>query len=402
MNLTNQQLKKVKVVLFLLALVFSTIGFTLWFMWEIPLLSPLSSLTRFEFGQAEPTPAADHNKIVYGFLPYWNLDRVEIQPELTHLAYFGLTIGADGTIVTQADGGTEPGYRDLNSDELLTLANQVDQNQGQIELVLIQFNNDSIESLVNNPKAHQNLISSLDSILLAYPISGINLDIEYLGQADPTLRKNFVQLVKTISQHLNTKYQGVSLSIDMYASAASKEMIWDVGQIAPHVDWIVVMAYDFHRRSSPQAGPVAPLFGGKEFWEHDINYYLSQYLRIVPKHKILLGIPFYGYQWQTDSPSAQANTYPDTGSTVSMIDVEELLSRKNELQVQVHWHNKALTPYLTYIKDGQHYVAYFENARSISYKLEYVQTLDLAGIAIWALGYEGNSRALWQEIEARL
>jgi spore germination protein YaaH len=48
------------------------------------------------------------------------------------------------------------------------------------------------------------------------------------------------------------------------------------------------------------------------------------------------------------------------------------------------------------------YVVYFENSRSLSYKLDYVNQLNLGGIAIWALGYEGDSRELWDVVNRKL
>ena len=48
------------------------------------------------------------------------------------------------------------------------------------------------------------------------------------------------------------------------------------------------------------------------------------------------------------------------------------------------------------------FVLYYENSRSLSYKLDLVNQLDLAGVAIWALGYEGDSRELWETIGRKL
>jgi spore germination protein YaaH len=45
---------------------------------------------------------------------------------------------------------------------------------------------------------------------------------------------------------------------------------------------------------------------------------------------------------------------------------------------------------------------YYENSRSMSYKLDFVNQLDLGGVAIWALGYEGRSRELWDVVEQKL
>ncbi len=395
---------KTKIKLILTGTIITMISavITIWFLWEVPLLSPISSLSQFQFLTTQTKQKEQKNRIVYGFLPYWNLENVSIQPELTHLSYFGLHITADGTILTQTEEGTHPGYSKLDSNRLLQLSNQVGANGDQVDLVLVQFDNKTIRQIVRDPKAHQNLLTSLDSILLAYPIGGINIDIEYSGKVTDELRADFVELIKKIDQHLEKKFNNIQLSIDMYASASSEEMIWDIKRIGKHVDYIVVMAYDFHRRSSTQAGPVAPLFGGSKLWSTDIHQHLRNYLKMVPKEKILLGVPFYGYEWQTDSRSPQANTYPDTGSTASYKRVKEILTRQDELQVETNWDDTALCPYLSYVEDGNIYMIYYENPTSISFKLEYVKQLDLAGIAIWALGYEGQTRELWDQVSNRI
>lgn len=386
-------------LIFLVAAAISSFGW--WYNQDPEVLSPLTSLTTFNF-IAHLVPSSSP-KIVYGFLPYWNMDEAVIQPELTHLAYFSLTVQGDGSIITrEAEGGLEPGYRQLGSDRFLELSLLSKTQQTEVELVLTQFNNDDIVSLLNSDQAREKLFTSLDSILLAYPVSGINIDIEYTGEVTDSLRQRLTILVAELRQHLNRKYADVQLSIDMYASAASKYSLWDIPTIGKEVDYIVIMAYDFHQRSSAQAGPVAPLFGGKEYWDSDINQYLAAFVKTVPKEKLLLGIPFYGYEWQTTTREAQAHTFPNTGSTASYQRVQEILSKKDELKVQEQWNEQALSPYISYQEDGETFVIYYENSKSLSYKLEYVNQLDLAGIAIWALGYEGNNRELWDVINRKL
>jgi spore germination protein len=71
------------------------------------------------------------------------------------------------------------------------------------------------------------------------------------------------------------------------------------------------------------------------------------------------------------------------------------------LKVQEHWNDQALAPYLSYVEDGKNYIIYYENPRSISYKLDLVNQLDLGGVAIWALGYEGEDRVLWDVIDSK-
>lgn len=393
--------KTIKIVVLSFAMAFTGLALLIWFMWDEPLVSPLSTSPLFRFLQQTDFATGD-KKVVYGFLPYWNLDDVSLQKELTHLAYFSLTIGSDGSLLTRVGAEGEPGYTKFSSELFDDLSSHMLAQGGSIDLVLSQFVAEDIEQFLGSATAQDTLLTSLDSVLLSYPISGINIDIEYAGTPPERTRQQFSAFIVKLREHLNSRYRHITLSTDVYASAANTPNLWDIEALAPHLDYIVIMAYDFHRRSSPQAGPVAPLFGGNKLWDSDINSHLREFLKLVPPSKLLLGIPFYGYEWQTTSRDAQSHTFPDTGSTASFKRVQDLLTNREVLDVQEHWNDDALSPYLSYVQDDEIYVIYYENSRSISYKLDYVNQLNLGGIAIWALGYEGDTRELWDVIARKL
>ena len=374
--------------------------------YQAPLQSAISQNSRLRYLQ-ELFVSKKDSKIVYGFLPYWNIKNTTIEPELTHLAFFSLTIAGNGEIITHQDGGLEPGFRHLGSDEFFELAKEVK----KMEIVVTQFNNQDIQNFLSSEAAQKRFLTSLDSILLAYPVQGINLDIEYSGSNAANLRPMLSNFVSLVRQHLDEKYRHVNLSIDMYAGAAQDGQIWDVAAIAKNVDYVIVMAYDFHQRSSPQAGPVAPLFGDATR-SKNINHYLKNFLDLMPREKILLGIPFYGYGWQTDSRDPKANTYPESGFTVSYKKAKELLaiaagdltssdSWKGVSAIKRNYDEDALSPFVSYMQDGDTYTIYYEDPSSIAYKLEYARQLDLAGVAIWALGYEDEEGELWEAIKSK-
>lgn len=395
---------------FLFLLLIFTVLFSINVFYDTPLSSSIDHNSRLRYLKELIIPKKEQ-LIVYGFLPYWNVEGIKLEKELTHLSYFGLNIAANGEIMTKdEDGNLDPGYRTLSEEYFFELASQMQTQKGQVELVLKQFNSDDINTFLSNEKAHLKLFEDLDSLILAYPISGINIDIEYSGENSQSLREAFVTFIRKLDWYLDTKYKNIQLSVDVYASAASSQQsLWDIGAIGQYVDYIIVMAYDFHQRSSEQAGPVAPLFSEDSKWNKDINQHLKNFLDQVPREKILLGIPFYGYAWQTDSSQPKANTYKDTGFTVSYKKAKELLAMASgkiseekawlgATQIKKSFDDNALSPYITYQQDGELYTIYYEDPQSIAYKLEYARQLDLAGIAIWALGYEDNNRELWQAI----
>lgn len=391
---------KIGVLLFVTFVIAASLS--IWATVDTPLVSPIDSLTTFSFLSQSSLPT-NNKKIVYGFLPYWNINKFTPQPELTHLGYFSLTIDASGNVIEYYDGGeVDMGLRRLNSDEFLEIGNDLLAQDKQVEVVITSFNHGDIVAFLSSQSAQENFFTSLDSVLLAYPISGVNIDFETSKETSQTVRDNFTKFMERLREHLDNKYGNMQVSIDMYAGAATNQQLWDVAGIEPYVDHIIVMAYDFHRTNSQRAGPVAPLFGDASQWESSINRYLQDFLAIVPAKKVVLGLPFYGYEWQTTSRDSTSHTFPDTGATASYSRVLDLLEKKEELQVQEHWNETALSPYISYIEDGEIYVVYYENSRSLSYKLDYANQLDLGGIAIWALGYEGDSRELWDVIQRKI
>lgn len=365
------------------------------------IISPLADAPWFGF---TPTDSSEQNKyspfLVLGYVPFWNLAKTTIQPELDALAYFSLSIGPDGQIVTEDDdGNAEPGYHRISSDDWLELTSIATRNQTQLELTFSQLSNDAIEEMLASPTASTTFLRDLDASLLSLPISAIHLDIEYIGSPSAEMRSQFVSFVAAVDSHLAERYPQMPLRLAIYAGAAEKYQLWDLPALVPFVDSFIVMTYDFHRANSPIAGPVAPLYGHDTYWEGDINYYLSSLLKQLPSDKVLLGIPFYGYQWQTTVEAPLAATFPRTGSTASYDRVQELITTATQ-PISLGWDDRALSPYLTYTDTttNRHYVIYYENEASVSYKLELARQLKLGGIAIWALGYEGAHRSLWDTI----
>lgn len=402
LNWLDQNKWKLNFVVLIFTILIVGGAFAIWSRWELPLTSPISPQTRFRFtlGSWLRQPTAQP-PVVYGFLPYWNLKSAQINPNLTHLSYFSLTVGPDGSLETTGDDESLAGYRGLQSDRFLEIIEIMEKEEINLELVLKQFSNDDAVKFLHDQKAQENLYSQLSSLLLAYPVAGINLDFE-LTKLWPDAQPQFTLFVQNLKKYLIKHHPNAKLSVDVYASAAQGQNLWNIAALEPWTDWFVVMAYDFHQRGSPQAGPVAPLIGTQAGSHNNINANLKEFLEQVPPTKILLGIPFYGYEWQTDSRNQSANTYPDTGRTATYERVQDVLSQKRALQVKESWNDVALVPYLSYEKDGQTYIIYYENQRSLEYKIDYVNQLNLAGIAIWALGYEGDNQDLWTVIEQKL
>ncbi|TXH00675.1 MAG: hypothetical protein E6R05_06680 [Candidatus Moraniibacteriota bacterium] len=330
--------------------------------------------------------------IVLGFAPYWNMKKISTSSlnSLTHFAYFALHLQGNGDIYTHVNKNEEdPGYTNYQR----LLANNIYKN---LVLTFMQSDEDALVSLLNSPTARTNAITNILKTTSESGAIGINIDFEPVGPNTDSLRQNFTLFIKEL--HLRAKSNSekpLLITISIYPSAASKTRIWDLSALSPLTDYFVVMTYDYTMPKSERAGPNSPLRDFTGSFEHSIIKNINQITQFVPSYKLLLGIPLYGYEWDTIDTSKYSNTL-SRGSTASLERIETMRLDNN---LEILWDRNTLTPYGISTESGKHTQIYFENDVSIRLKLDFVSSSNLGGIALWALGYDNNVPWLWPTID---
>jgi spore germination protein YaaH len=396
-----------KLGLLFLSLALISTSVTAYLIWRsnLPLVSPVALIGSL-IGNS---PAIRSKKVIYGFFPYWNLkyaEQLNIQ-SLTHFAYFAVDLNPDGTINKKINlVESEPGWNKLRSKDTGKLLYQSKLLGQKTVIVITAMQPETIEGILSSPENKREAIDSIMAVYKDYGFDDINIDFEYVNAGDKTLRDNFVGFITDLRFACVSYKSHCQIDIDTFANVAENPRLWDLQQLEPVTDKFIIMAYDYYRKSSPQAGPVAPIKGKctsvysreKNCLEKDIITHLSQISKLIPSSKIILGIPFYGYEWQTASPDFLANTYPGTGALATYQRIQSLFQDTEISSLSAKWSASTLSPYLVYEKNDQIFQIHFENAQSLEPKIKLVESADLGGIAIWALGYEGVSQDLWTPI----
>lgn len=329
-------------------------------------------------------------KIVLGFLPFWKLKNYQPPPTpLTHLVYAHLILDAKGGLVN------EPGFNNLKSSQLQSITTKLSDQRQPFFVSFAIFNTSDLEALLINPTTRSQAITTIFDQIQEQNTQGINLDFEPNINPNPNAQALLTSFLQEINQYQITNHFNYPVLLDIYASSKPNGL-WNTQELAPYVDYFVIMTYDYHRQNSPQAAPVAPLYGSQNNrFNTDIMSDLKTHLQNIPSQQILLGIPFYGYQWQTTSASNNATTYPKSGSLSTYQDILKLFK---SFPVIYNWDYQSFTPWLSFTRDNQQFQIHFDDPTSLSLKLNLVKQLDLAGVAIWALGYEDEAGDLWQTI----
>lgn len=392
-----------KIVLsLLLLLVLSSLGAYAYWKTNLPLVSPVAFIENIYYPQK-----STKKKVVYGFLPYWNLkykDELQIN-HLTHLAYFALDLNKDGTAHKKTNARElEPGWNKLNSEETKNILYQSKVLRQKTVLTVTAMDPELIESIVDTPTHTENAINSILESYSQFNFDGVNIDFEYVGVPSDTTINNFTQFIIKLKNRCLALSSGCFIDIDVFGDASSKKRLWDLEKLHPHLESIVVMAYDYYRKTSTKAGPVAPITGSckqvsqENCLEHDILEHLNLFTKKVPPEKIVLGIPFYGYEWQTASEDFLANTYPKTGSLATYQRVQNLITDPTTSSLSAKWSSVSLSPYLIYYDKNKIKQIHYEDEQSVKLKVDIVNSTNLQGVAIWALGYELPFQELWRPI----
>lgn len=314
---------------------------------------------------------------LFGFAPYWTLDRspgFDLHT-LTTLAYFALSISPDGSLQHSGDGWD--GY---NSQALATLIDRAHGAGARVVLTVTDFDDGQIHQLVSDPTAAGRLAAQLGDAIRAKSMDGANLDVEATGGAD---RAAYVAFVTQVARTLHATNPHWQVTVDTYAgSAADSGSFFDVPGLAPAVDAFFVMAYDMYG-DGQHAQPNAPL---QDYNFNDTDA-MAAYTAAVPAGKVLLGTPFYGYDWRVTANQPNASTV----GQAQPLTYAEIRDAAHPIQ----WDPRGSVPFTSYqAADRSWHETYFDNPQSLALKAQLVNRFQIAGLGVWALGMDGNDPAM--------
>ena len=234
-------------------------------------------------------------------------------------------------------------------------------------------------------------------VSIAGLIDGIDIDWEFPSATD---KHNFTLLMHEFRQQLdalgaanNAHYL---LSIFAPAGAANYSNI-ELAKVASTLDFLNVQGYDMHGTWETTTNDASPLFDnpadpsyGQGF---DVEDTIVAYLAAgVPAHKLLVGVPFYGYGW-TGVPDVNHGLY-QTSTGPAPSPAGDVLETDG---VATYGTLKSLTGFTTYfdpisvaqwIYDPSSQTLWtFDNIKTANLKMAYVQTRvpgGLGGAFFWA------------------
>jgi len=147
------------------------------------------------------------------------------------------------------------------------------------------------------PAIRVRLAADITNFVVTNNFDGIDLDFENFAFLDgngswSTTQPLWVAFVKELSTQLRNQKKLLSITSPVVFFPTDRQKGYTVygwAQIAPYIDRLRIMAYDY---SVAKPGPIGPL----AWTERSIQYAVS----IIPASKVYVGVPAYGRDWVTD------------------------------------------------------------------------------------------------------
>ncbi|MEN6325973.1 MAG: glycosyl hydrolase family 18 protein [Syntrophomonas sp.] len=267
----------------------------------------------------------------------------------TDVAYRWLAANARGELSYE--------YRD-NYNEALDLA----RSQGlKNHASVVLMGKDPLHQLLSSNENRARLIGNLLDEVKQNGYDGVNIDFELMAASDGG---NFTTFLRELKTSLGPDKD---LSVAVFARTGKEKWATpyeykNIGEIA---DWVVIMAYDYsYTNTAP--GPIAPLG-----WVKEVVAYM---VKNMPREKILLGLPTYGYDW--------AN-----GLTTTTVTAAKLQALKEKYQVIEGFDYQSMSPYYNYVdSNNKSHQIWLENELSLNEKWNVAINNQLGGISFWRIG----------------
>jgi hypothetical protein len=243
-------------------------------------------------------------------------------------------------------------------------------------LVSNGFNRDRTKKFLASKRAQDIFIARMLAYAAIYGFDGINIDFEGVANDDAARLTGFVRRMSDAAHAM-----GLFSSIDVMVPS-KWSTVYQRKELSKIVDYVAVMTYDEHWRTSPKSGSTASLP-----W---VKAALERTLAEVPASKLLLGIPLYTREWiETKDKNGRLKV---SSKTMAMASVDV---RQTETSSVSKWLPGAGQNYLQFTEGGATHKIWIEDSKSIGLRMDLVEEKKLAGAAFWRRGFEKPE--IWEQ-----
>ena len=267
--------------------------------------------------------------------------------------------------------------------------------------ILALFNKKHFHELAGNQAAQARMNEAMIREARLHGYTGFQFDFENITWTD---RDALTALVKQSAEAMHKA--GFELSIATVPNAPGYPAgkggfakwiytdwrgAYDIAELAKYVDLLCLMTYDQQTRWT-LPGPVA----GWQWTVENLDYAL----KVVPKEKLSLGIPLYGYHWYTGAPTVDKTTGEDKPNpSAEYINAPDALQLAEAYQGKIEWDSVDHSAWFWIYRDQMREWVFYTDKRTFEDRYALVKERGLEGFCSWVLGAEDPE--IWKTLPQR-
>lgn len=280
-------------------------------------------------------------------------------PYLTYLSIFSHEVRPDGSLAPINDTPLIEAARAANVAPLLVISNIEEGGS---------FSSELARTILTNNQVQETLINNVIEMLRSKNYYGLDIDFEYIF---PENREDYNNFLRKVTSRLRPLGYSVTTALAPKNEANQPGLLYEAHDYPVHgalADHVILMTYEWGYTAGP-AMAVAPL--------NEVVRVVNYAVTAIPRNKIFLGIPNYGYDWTLPfRRGTRAQTLTNVGAV-------ELALRTGSA---IRYDERAQAPFFNYYDSlGRQHEVWFEDARSIEAKLMLVNRYKLGGISYWTI-----------------
>lgn len=288
------------------------------------------------------------------------VDRVA--DNLTFLMIFNYAVNRDGSLTPVVDQPSiNAAYRHRTA-PLMVLTN-FENGTFSTELATTILTSDELQNKV---------LDEAISIMDRKGYLGLDFDFEYLGAQN---RERYNAFLRKAAARLHARGYFISSALAPKTSDTQKGVLYEGHDYRAHgqiVDFIFFMTYEWGWSGGPPMA-VSPI--------NEVRKVMDYAISVVPKSKIMMGMPLYGYDWTLP--------YVQGGKFAQSLSPQTAVARAASNNVSIQYDTVSQAPHYSYADpQGNRHEVWFEDARSAQAKFDLVKELGIRGCFYWVLGYD--------------
>ncbi|KAH8547829.1 glycoside hydrolase superfamily [Umbelopsis sp. PMI_123] len=269
-----------------------------------------------------------------------------------------------------------------------------------------------------------------------YDLDGLNLDWEYPNDPNGVAcnaknahdTANFLSFVQILRKKLQSNFKSAKLITAAVATSPFNDASGNPSTRLPGwadaLDYFYIMAYDIAGTWKTDTSSNSPLYSSKYDDSSDSAAVAAWNKAGIPKNKLVLGVPFYGFTIDTEKAISAAtgqnvpmNPNPiqgdqyDTKSAdpcpgavatysgeMQWRTIKQLGILQNHNGWKSYWSSINKTPY-AYKSSNKQFVT-FDDPESLTLKAQYAKKQNLGGVMMWSLEMDDADHSLLNALQA--